>query len=70
MDTLLAVAGAWPMPAPLLEGLKPVCTMKIQNLSVAQKIWVMLTVVIAALLCLGGVLVYALGKMTRTFASR
>ncbi|MDI9856247.1 methyl-accepting chemotaxis protein, partial [Comamonas sp. 17RB] len=36
--------------------------MKIQNLSVAQKIWVMLTVVIAALLCLGGVLVYALGK--------
>jgi len=50
------------MPAPLLEGLKPVCTMKIQNLSVAQKIWVMLTVVIAALLCLGGVLVYALGK--------
>jgi flagellar basal body-associated protein FliL len=33
-----------------------------QNLSVAQKIWVMLTVVIAALLCLGGVLVYALGK--------
>ena len=62
MDTLLAVAGAWPMPAPLLEGLKPVCTMKIQNLSVAQKIWVMLTVVIAALLCLGGVLIYALGK--------
>jgi len=50
------------MPAPLLEGLKPVCTMKIQNLSVAQKIWVMLTVVIAALLCLGGVLIYALGK--------
>ncbi|MBV7418575.1 MULTISPECIES: methyl-accepting chemotaxis protein [Comamonas] len=36
--------------------------MKIQNLSVAQKIWVMLTVVIAALLCLGGVLIYALGK--------
>ncbi|WP_291587278.1 HAMP domain-containing protein, partial [Comamonas sp. UBA7528] len=36
--------------------------MKIQNLSVAQKIWVLLTVVIAALLCLGGVLIYALGK--------
>jgi methyl-accepting chemotaxis protein len=50
------------MPAPSLEGLKPVCTMKIQNLSVAQKIWVLLTVVIAALLCLGGVLIYALGK--------
>ncbi|MEG2045770.1 MAG: HAMP domain-containing protein, partial [Comamonas sp.] len=40
--------------------------MKFQNLSVAQKIWALLALVMAALLCLGGVLIYALGKSDET----
>ena len=36
--------------------------MKFQNLSVAHKIWVLLALVMASLLCLGSVLLYALGK--------
>ena len=44
--------------------------MKFQNLSVAQKIWALLALVMGALLCLGGGLLYALGQNDATIRNQ